>query len=199
MLARIENDTIAERRDITMADVPVHKQANWRPLVVDKPAFDGRLYTETGPTVTITADEARETWTLTAKPLDVVKAVFHSAVDDDAEQIRLKYVTPGDGMMMTYREKLEQAEQAVAQGQAAIDALTTEEETAAYPTLSASVGIEAATLWDCAQLVLTTYQQWAVLSNAIEKTRLAGKKAISDAGNVDDVKTAYDAINWGAL
>ena len=121
------------------------------------------------------------------------------AVDEDAERIRLKYITPGDGMMMTYREKLEQAEHANAQGQAAIDAMTTVEGEAAYPTLSASVGIEADSLWDCAQLVLTTYQSWATLSHNIEKIRLAGKKAIDDAASVDDVRTAYQSIDWGAL
>lgn len=131
--------------------------------------------------------------------INVEKPKHKDMVDADAERIRLKYITPGDGMMMTYREKLEQAEHANSQGQAAIDALTTEEGQTTYPTLSASVGIEAATLWDCAQLVLATYAQWATLSHNIEQIRLAAKKAIDDAATVDDVRAAYQSIDWGAL
>lgn len=131
--------------------------------------------------------------------LELIKSQFLQRIDGDAEAVRLKYITPGAGMMMTYREKLEQAEQAIGQGQTAIDALTEQEEQAAYPTLAASVGIEAKTLWDCAQLVMQNYQKWATLSHNIEKIRLAGKKAIEDAASVDDVQTAYQSINWGAI
>lgn len=136
---------------------------------------------------------------VTPPTVEELKTDYAAAVDVQAERIRLKYITRGDGMVMTYREKLEQAEQAVAQGQSAIDALSTEEEKAAYPTLSASVGIEADTLWECANLVLSTYQQWANISYEIEKIRLSAKKAINEAVTVEDVHAAYDAIDWGAL
>ena len=132
-------------------------------------------------------------------PVDEYRAAMKKQVDHQAEEIRLKYITAGSGMAITYREKLEQAEQALSQGQAAIDALSSEEEVAAYPTLAASVGIEAQTLWECAHLVMTKYQQWAALSHSIEVVRLSAKKQLNDAVSLEAVQAAYSAIDWGDL
>ena len=142
------------------------------------------------------------TWEADPAPQDpaidlaVLKATLRKQVDTDAERIRLKYITDGSGMAMTYQEKHAQALAVVALGEVPANALTAEQRTASYPTLAASVGLEAATLLDCAQLVLTKYAQFAALSNAIEGTRLAGKKAIADAADVAAVKAAYNAIVW---
>tara|TARA_S200002703_G_scaffold84262_1_gene72671 strand:- start:316 stop:885 length:570 start_codon:yes stop_codon:yes gene_type:complete len=189
MLARIIDGEIDAFIDLTMDDVPLHKRHYHLPVVDEGD----------GPTLEILIEADRVRRVRTQLPLAQVKSTHLLRVDDDAERIRQKYITRGDGMAITYREKLEQAEQAIAQGQAAIDALTTEEQIAAYPTLAASVGIEGATLWDCAQIVLVKYQQWAGLSHAIEKIRLAGKKAINDAETVEAVQAAYDAVDWGDL
>ncbi|MCH9751071.1 MAG: hypothetical protein K0U61_02530 [Alphaproteobacteria bacterium] len=129
-------------------------------------------------------------------PLVELKADLSAEVGRDAERVRLKYITAGDGMAMTYREKFEQAELVNELGETVANALSEEARTAAYPTLAASVGLEADTLWDCAQLVRTAYSQFAVLSNTIEKTRLAGKKAISNASTVQAARDAYEAITW---
>lgn len=125
-----------------------------------------------------------------------LKTQLRAAIDSDAESIRLMYITPGDGQALTYREKLDQAEQVIADGQAAADAMTEAERLAAYPTLSASVGIEAPTLWGCANVVWAMYQAWLQLSFSIESARLAGKKAVADAGTNDAARAAYAAIAW---
>lgn len=128
--------------------------------------------------------------------LQGVKRRAFEAIDDDAERVRLRYITRGVGQSMTYREKLEQAEEVVAAGQAAADAMTAEQRIATYPTLAASVGIEADSLWECAALVLNRYNQWAALSYAIEQARLAGKKAIDAAADADGVAAALEAVTW---
>lgn len=133
------------------------------------------------------------------QPLNELKIILIKRVDSDAEQIRLKYITSGTGMSMTYREKLEQAEEVIAKGQAAIDALDSQTQIVTYPTLAASVGIEAASLWDCAQTVIAKYQAWATLSHEIEKRRLGGKKAISEAADNASAQAAYDAVSWAGL
>lgn len=131
--------------------------------------------------------------------IDLVKyKAQHSAmIDADAENFRLKFITPGDGMAMTYREKFEQAKAAAGQGQTAIAALTEAQGLDAYPTLMASVGIEAATLWDVAQLVITKAEAWADLSYNIERKRLSGKASVAASTTPEEVLAAYSAVTWG--
>ena len=97
---------------------------------------------------------------------------------------------------MTYREKFEQAQAVDALGQAPANALTAEQYGAQYPTLAPSVGLEAGTLWDCAQLVIARYEAFAALSGIIEHARLAGKIAVSNAADVAAAQAAYEAITW---
>lgn len=125
-----------------------------------------------------------------------VKSVLSSRVDADAERVRLRYITPGVGQSMTYLEKHNQAIAVEAMGQQAANALSEQDRTAQFPTLAASVGIEAATLWDCAQIVVQTYEAWAALSNQIERTRLMGKRSISLASDAAAAQAAYEAITW---
>lgn len=188
--AHVVENQIIDIRDIDLASVPEHKQYLWRPVV-----YEGSGNTRQ---TIIEADKVRVVHSMSGS-LDDVKLAYSLRVDAEAEAVRMKYLTPGYGMALTYREKLEQAEQVAAQDQAAIDALTSQEEVAAYPTLSASVGVEASTLWDCAQLVLSKYQQWALLSHEIERIRMTGKKAISEADTAEAVQAAYSAIDWGDL
>jgi hypothetical protein len=116
-------------------------------------------------------------------------------VDDDAERVRLRYITPGVGMAMTYQEKKDQAVAVIAMGQASANALANNG-AAEFPTLSASVPIEAANLYAAAQLVIARYEAWAALSRLIESARLSGKKAISDASDAAAARAAYEAITW---
>ena len=129
-------------------------------------------------------------------PLDRVKSIYRNRVEEDAERIRLSYITPGAGMAMTYTEKHQQAQAVEAIGEAAANAMTPEQRAAQFPTLAASVGIEAPTLWQCAALVIQKYEQFALLSGAIERARLTAKKGISDASDQAGVIAAYEAITW---
>lgn len=139
--------------------------------------------------------EITRVWAL-SKTLDELKTIYQTAVDSDAERTRLKYITPGEGMQMTYREKFEQAQGVNAMGETAANALTEQQRLASFPTLAASVGTEAVSLWAAAQLVLQKYTQFAQLSYVIESKRLSGKKAISEASTAEAVKAAYEAVTW---
>jgi hypothetical protein len=127
--------------------------------------------------------------------LDQVKATYKKRVDDDAERIRNVYVTPGTGMALTYQEKKDQALAVIALGEQAANALANDGESE-FPTLAASVGTEAETLFAAAQLVIQRYETFAALSYHIERTRLSAKKSISEASDAASVKTAYEAIQW---
>lgn len=140
--------------------------------------------------------------------LDEIRATLKNRVDSDAEAVRMRYLTPGTGMSMTYAEKRDQANAVhsmgikpdgsfdAAYGESRANALSAQEQVAQFPTLAASVGLEAPTLWDCALLVIAKSEAWATLSHVIEITRLRGKKAISDASDAATARAAYEAITW---
>ena len=131
----------------------------------------------------------------TTSSLDV-KTTLCQQVDEAAETVLQRYITPGSGMAMVYQEKMAQALAVAALGEAAANAMSAADREAQYPTLSASVGIEAATLWGCAQLVLTKYTQFATLSLSIERSRLQGKAAIKAAATESEAVAAHSAIAW---
>ena len=117
-------------------------------------------------------------------------------VDFDAEKCRLKFITAGSGQAMTYIEKHNQAIAVHDMGEQAANALTEQERQHTFPTLSASVGIEAPTLFQCAKIVIARYEAWATISYQIERARLVGKKLISDALDAARALAAYEAITW---
>lgn len=128
-------------------------------------------------------------------PVSPIKDKLKARVDDDAERVRLRYITPGVGMAMTYNEKKDQAVAVLAMGEATANALA-KHGAAEFPTLSASVPIEAPSLYAAAQLVIAKYEAWAAISRGIEFTRLKAKKAISDASDAAAAQAAYEAITW---
>ena len=152
-----------------------------------------------GALVDLTAGEiaARQAEEAASTPsLEAVKDRLRAQIDRDAELARLRYITPGAAMAMTYQEKHAQARAVDAMGEAAANALSEVERTAQFPTLAASVGSEANTLWACAQLVIDKYEAWATISHVIESTRLTAKKAVGDAVDADAARTAYSAVVW---
>ena len=108
----------------------------------------------------------------------------------------MQFLSPGVGQSLTYTEKHSQALAVHDMGEAAANAMTESARRADFPTLAASVGIEADTLWDCSQLVLTRYLHFASISYYIERARLSGKQLISIASDEAVAQAAYEAISW---
>jgi hypothetical protein len=169
--------------------------------------FDGAMPNGWGDGTWIEHEAAQIGWTdqggvLVGPPVDTtvdlvkLKAGLSSRIDDDAERVRLRYITPGAGMAMTYQEKFAQAQAVSALGEQAANAMSQAERELQFPTLSASVGLEAATLWGCAELVLEKYAQFATLSMTIERLRLSGKAAVKAATTEAEARAAYDAVIW---
>lgn len=175
----------------------IHREApNWD-ATEDRPRFDVtyggiRYWVETDGGEPSHADVAA----ILEPSLESIRTSHKKMVDDAAEACRLSYFTPGAGMALTYVEKFAQAQAVAAMGEAAANALSHEDREAQFPTISASLGIEAPTLWACAQLVLTKYAQFAAMSLYIERARLSGKAAITAAATADGVREAYAAVTW---
>jgi hypothetical protein len=187
MLARVEGGTVVEFRDISRADVPSHKQSLWSDVVEEGE----------GPVVQhiIEGQVVRIRRSKVTMDLATAKHVFGKKVDDDAGVARSRYISGGVGMDLTYAEKFQQAQAVNDMGEAAAKAIA--DPKLMFPTLAASIGIYGATLWDCAQVVLAKYAEFARISYEIERTRELGKKAIREASDVAGVEAAYSAIAWG--
>lgn len=190
MFALIEAGKIVDCRDTPTAD------GDWRPLTMEnRRPFDPLTEIERMDLV-IEPSAARQIYRFEPRDMAHIRAHYHRLVDDDAEACRLRFVTPGDGMAMTYAEKRDQAIAVNDLGENAANAMSEEDRVAQFPTLAASVGTEAPTLWECAQLVIAKAEAWASISYAIETKRLAGKKSISDASDAAAALAAYEAIKW---
>lgn len=129
-------------------------------------------------------------------PLADLKTIYKRRIDADCEVFRQNFITPGHGQMLTYMEKHSQAREVIAQGQEYIDALTTQEARQLYPTLAATVGYDAPTLWQVAQVVIARYENFADLSYVTERTRALAKSMIDGAADADAVVAAYGSVTW---
>jgi hypothetical protein len=127
-------------------------------------------------------------------PLTEVKATLRAQLDVAAETERLKYLTGGAAQAMTYQRKSEEARRY----QAAV-AAEAEISPGDYPMLSATIGIDGATLADVAATVLAMDEVWAVIGAAIEAARLGGKQAIDAAEDAISAQAAFDAVEWPSI
>jgi hypothetical protein len=120
--------------------------------------------------------------------LTAMKDAAKLAIDDAAEQARLKYITPGAGQAMVYQAKQEEAQRYLATSPA--NNVATD-----WPLLSAEIGITGADLAAVANTIVTMANQWTSIAATIEAKRLAAKKAIDAAGNGSAIATAQN-ITW---
>src|SRR5690625_2735727 len=123
------------------------------------------------------------------KDLPTLKAHAKRRIDAEAEQIRLRYVTPGSAQAMVYLVKEAEARACLADPDADPDD---------YPLLAATVGIErnpatgevAQDVTEVAEIVLAMAGAWAQAAAAIEHTRLAAKAAVEAADTPQAVEAA---------
>ena len=106
-------------------------------------------------------------------------------IDRAAEQARLRHITPGAGQAMIYQEKAEQAADFVAAGYPA--------NTSGFPLIQTEMDAMQYTKEEAADSILAQRTAWITLGAAIEQVRLAGKKAITDAGSLENIETVRAA------
>jgi hypothetical protein len=114
-------------------------------------------------------------------------------IDNFAESIRKKYITAGSGQSMTYQQKAEEA--------AAYKSAGYPVSTAGYPHVQAEADALLLTPTAAADAILATRDAWLIISAAIEKERMRGKRRIGEATSIDqvsaflsDAKTALEAL-----
>jgi len=119
--------------------------------------------------------------------LDALKNGLKASVDFEAEQVRLKYITPGGGQALTYIRKVEQARAAIAHP---------DPQPADFPLLAATIGIDGETIVDVAHAVLAMDAVWDRVGAAIEQARMFAKTAIDAAPDATAAYAARDAVVW---
>lgn len=136
-------------------------------------------------------------------PLAEVKNHLLQQIDADAEAIRLKYITPGDGKALAYNEIKDES---LAVGNdasnpvgTAVDQLTQEQQAtleSIYPLLSAEIPYRGDSYLAVANLVQAQYAGFRIVEKQIIRTLNAAKVNISAATTNDEVNSAYASINW---
>lgn len=100
------------------------------------------------------------------------------AVDDFAEQVRLRFLTAGSGQAMVYQEKVEVAAEWVAAGSPA--------DASAFSLISAEIGITAEDAAGVVAVWQTMRAAWRQVAATIEAIRLGTKAAIDAAAGLQD-------------
>ncbi len=113
-----------------------------------------------------------------------------SNIDRIAESVRLQYITGGAGQAVAYLDKSNEAADYKAAGYPA--------DLTVYPFIQAEVNATGKTNQDAADDILTERSNWIAKASAIEEERLKGKKAVDDASDETDARTARD-VSTGAL
>lgn len=116
-----------------------------------------------------------------------MKAAAQAAVSEDAESIRMRFITPGAGKALAYQEKAAQARAFLA------DVSPTQ---AKYPLIYAEVGITAENATAVATVIDGKYQQFRAIEAAIARVELGARKAIRDAAREEDVRAVLAGIAW---
>ncbi|UYT54514.1 hypothetical protein OHI65_09110 [Brucella sp. MAB-22] len=127
---------------------------------------------------------------LSSISLSQLKIHLKAKIDAEAENERLKYITPGNGQAMTYQQKVDEARAFKA-------AASPQSED--YPVLSSEIGITGPTLADVADTVLIAFSRWQQVGAAIESVRLGSKRDVDEAENEVAARAVLDVIAWPKL
>lgn len=113
-------------------------------------------------------------------------ALGKARIDTVAEEVRLRYLTPGEGQAMTYLDKAAEAAEFIAGG-----AVGTEEE---YPFLAVEANHRNMTMPQIAAEIMYTRNLWKGVGSAIEGLRMGGKKALDTLDTSEEIAEAVAQI-----
>lgn len=130
--------------------------------------------------------------------LEVVKTAVCSRIDAKAESLCNQVITPGSAQMARYQRKEAQARQfreaVIPTEDAALAAFRQQ-----YAAIYGEVGITAETPQGVAEVIVAMADAWWAYGDAVEASRLAGKRAVMAAGDPAGVAAAEAAIVWPGL
>lgn len=141
-----------------------------------------------------------ESWMMDAPPdptIDQRKIQAKAAIDAEAEQKRLIYITSGSGQAMTYDAKQTEAREILFDSSsiAAADAMDSATLKSTYPMIWASIPSDGDTASAVATVIQGRALAWATIGAEIEKARLDAKAAV-DAAVTSEQVAAARVVSW---
>ena len=141
------------------------------------------------PSYSFDGTQGIETIIVQDRPLADVQIEALVAIDDAAGRARTRYITDVPGQAATYLLKAQQADAYKATGYPV--------DLTEFPMIAAEMASSGMSGMDSANYIIATRDQWVVLAAEIEKQRLTGKIAISNA-TIDTI-VAIEATTLGIL
>lgn len=123
------------------------------------------------------------------------KKALCERIEQDAGRQRRKYLSDAFAKQMEYLEATQEALRVFKIGADAANAMP-DHGRADFPILSASVPIEAPTLYAAAELVADRHEAWAEIGGDIKRDALTGRAAVMAAATEAEATAAYEAIRW---
>lgn len=125
-----------------------------------------------------------------------IRSSLTESMDRLAEDIRMRHLTPGNGMTLTYIEKLSEARGASDLDDNLIKSWNATESEYKFPVLSASVDVEAGSLLDVVKLILSRHSYLSNLFMNVERVRLMGRRDVISASTPDEAKEIFRKLVW---
>jgi len=119
------------------------------------------------------------------KPLEDIKNMAKKAIDEQAEKVRLKFITPGDGQAMVYIAK---------EGEAKAYLANQDINHTLIPHVVTEAINNNSTLEDAANLIMTKANGWREVSSSIEDKRMQAKKAVDEATTTSEIAAAQNIV-----
>lgn len=115
--------------------------------------------------------------------LTPVREALHAKIDAEAEQVRLRFITPGAGQAISYLWKAQEARDFLANASIPTPLLSVEAQ---------ALGLSVA---DLAAQVYASTQAWLTVGAKIEAARRVAKIAVSNGTNVAEMHAASN-VDW---
>lgn len=129
-----------------------------------------------------------------SRDLDVLRLIALSEIDRRAEEVRQTEITPGDGQMLVYEDKRNEA-LAIDANRAIVATLSASD----YPLLQVDMSIDSLTLEGAADQVLARYAAWKAMAAAIENIRRTQKEMVKISTDPSAIEAAPDAMSLTAV
>lgn len=118
--------------------------------------------------------------------LDAVRDALHAKIDQAAEAVRGRFVTPGSAQAMIYLKKESEARAVIAG------------ESSAAPFLAAEAAATGVSVEALAAEVVSRADAWAQTAARIEALRRGAKRAVTQATNIAAMHSAAQ-VDWSGI
>lgn len=129
-----------------------------------------------------------------SRDLGTLRAWALAEIDRLAEEIRQTEITPGDGQMLVYEDKRNEAQE-VDEKRAVIATL----DAADYPLLQVDMTVDGLTLEEAADQVLARYAAWKAMAAAIEQIRRTQKELVKASISSSEIEGAPGGMTLSAV